>query len=155
MQLHIFKAHKQGISENMEQNLIHAKATDNREAPDYCFTKQYETIEIHKSIEGEDLLHQLERGVELAKHGTLKARGRTKQEGRYDFYNSIDYTVTTKHFRTHIEDEQVEEVMKALVKKAMGLRSYDYLNCQVMAIYKRGEITWQEATQAHKEDCNL
>jgi len=155
MQLHTFKAHKQGIKENMEQNLIHAKATDNREAPDYCFTKQYETIEIHKSIKGEDLLHQLERVTQLAKHGTLTQRGKTKQEGRYDFYNSIDYIVTTKHFRQTIGDDQVEEAMKDLVKKAMGLRSYDYLNCQVMAIYKKGEITWQEATQAHKEDCNL
>ena len=30
-----------------------------------------------------------------------------------------------------------------------------YTEHETISIYKRGEITWEEALQAHKEDCNL
>jgi len=156
MTLEIFKAHKQGIREAMNSALIMSKYK-NTPLHSYTTYSHIEVISIHKELEGEELLHQLDRVKKLASkpNTTLVQRGQTKVSGRYDIFHSVDYIVTTELFRDRITEEQIEDAMKTLVKKAMGLASYEYLNCQVMAIYKRGEITWDEAVQAHKEDCSL
>ncbi len=57
--------------------------------------------------------------------------------------------------RDKIAKYQIEDTMKALVKKHMGLKPYQTLDCKVMDLYKAGTITWDEAKEAIHKDCDL
>ena len=156
MKLHIFKAHYQGIEETMKSTLIMSKAL-NRPLKDYCEKIETETVSIHKDDNEEELRRKQEliSSLTLKANTTMSIKGYTKQDGRYDFFNFLEYRFETKVIREVISKNQIEEAMKRLVKKAIGLQSYSYLNCQVMALYKQELIGWDEVVTAHTKECQL
>ncbi len=156
MKLHTFKAHYQGIEEAMKSTLIMSKAL-NRPLATYCEKLETETVSIHKADSEEELRRKQEliSALTLKANTTMSINGYTKQKGRYDFFHFLEYRFETKVIRTNIHKNQIEEAMKKLVKKAIGIQSYSYLNCQVMALYKQELIGWDEVVKAHKEECKL
>jgi len=156
MKLHIFKAHYQGIEESMRETLTMSKAL-NRPLKPYCVKLESETVSIHKDNSEEELRRKQEliSSLTLKANTTMSIKGYTKQDGRYDYFNFLDYRFETEVIREVIHKSQIEEVMKKLVKKAIGIQSYSYLNCQVMALYKQELIGWDEVVTAHTKECQL
>ena len=85
-----------------------------------------------------------------------------KQKCCYRSANTIGtiYSVVWEELRTKIEDEQVEDIMKAYVRKMLTnpkKRKHSWelvqLDCKVMELFKEGKITWEDCVKAHNTAC--
>lgn len=73
----------------------------------------------------------------------------------------ITYSVAWGELRTKIEDEQVENIMKAYVRKMLTKpkkRKHSWelvqLDCKIMDLFKDGKITWEDCVKSHNTDCS-
>ncbi len=157
MLLTTFNAHKQGIAEAMQETLTLSKHL-NRPLKEYCIIYRYETVTIPQNEDDrdkplEELLNDLNALREIP-NSTLSMDGYTKASGRYDYFDRVVYTAKITCIRDSINPSQVEDAMKVLVKKAIGLKSYQHLDCKVMKLYKQSKITWEEAKETMLEECS-
>jgi len=158
MKLHIFKAHKQGITEAMQETLTMSKALG-RPLKDYCIQEVKEDVYIYANedrneLDLDELLYKVEQ-LRKKPNSTMSIHGGTKPAGRYDYFSYVRFIATIDTIKDTIEPHQIEEAMKLLVKKHMGLKSYANLDCKIMDLYKSEVITWEEATEAMHKQCEI
>ena len=153
-----YKAHKQGIRENMESNLIWDKyhGTMKHKTSSYPEHKQ---VEILFNDAPADAAIKYELVAMLYANGTkVEVTEITEQPycTTYTIGTRFVYEVPT--IRTHITDRQVEQAMKLLIRnkirKATG-RDYVQVECKVMDFFKTGVIDWNQVIKSHEEDCSL
>ncbi len=152
----LFQIHKQN-TKNYLNYMLKMSHYLNRPLIEECEDSYITNISTHKDATEAEVRRHLAQVQELlAKpNTTLRLVGDTKQSGRYDFFDSISYRFETEIVKETIEDYQVVESMRNLVKRHLGLREWAHLECKVMQLFKDGVIGWEQVVEAHKGDCNL
>ena len=79
--------------------------------------------------------------------------GTTFSSGRYDYFKAMQVIIPSIVIRDKIENEQIENAMRQLVKKELRLKEWENLECKVMALYKQSLIEWEDVVLAHKIEC--
>jgi len=133
MKLDIFWAHKEGISQAMRSALIMSKALG-RPMHDYCEYTDNVTIQLNKGLveDTDEVMEKLQSVQAYIDNGyTLKIDGDTRADGRYDYFHCAYFKLSKKLLRNKIEDTQIEDAMRTLLRKEMGLRPYREIECKV------------------------
>jgi hypothetical protein len=151
MKLSTFNAHREGIAQTMRENLTFSKHVG-YPIKDYCGKEQIVTISFDKDIEPNELREKLEKALH---HLNDKAYvgGTTFSSGRYDYFKAMQVIIPSIVIRDKIENEQIENAMRQLVKKELRLKEWENLECKVMALYKQSLIEWEDVVLAHKIEC--
>jgi len=151
-----FFAHKAQTIRTMDY-MLELSRTHNKPLTEYAKEYDKKRIIIKRDADEDELREtMLDIAIMMDKPKTVMSmRGETKQSGRYDYFNYIEYSFKTLVVKHEIEAYQVEDMMKLWVKQKLGLNSYDYLECQVMQLFKDGTIEWEDVIKAHKGACKL
>lgn len=151
-----FAEHKAQLKRTMEYQLSLSKVY-NKPLSNYCGYTDVKTITLNENDTEQDLRDKL---LEIAifmqyDNTTLTQSGHTRASGRYDFFDHVNYNFNTIRVRDELPDQAVEEAMKQLVKRHLGLKPYEHLECKVMQLFKEGIIEWADVIEAHKGDCEI
>jgi len=156
--INTFNAHKQGIREAMESNLIwdkHHGTMSHNSSRDYdCMS-----IEILFDDEPAHVAEKMQMVVDLIKDGTaVKLDEISEQPHCHRYMTGIRYNYKKYHIRDEITDRQVKgamtNFMTGLIRKETG-RKYVDLDCKVMDLFKDGLIDWNTVLQSHGKDCSI
>jgi len=156
--MNTFNAHKQGIRETMESNLIwdkHHGTISHSTSRDY----NYLTIEVKFDDEPEHVAEKMAMVVDLIKDGTtVKMEEITEQPHCHRYMTGIRYNYKQYHIRDEITDRQVSRAMKTLMQDKIRSetgRKYVDMDCKVMDLFKDGLIDWDTVLQSHGKDCSI
>jgi hypothetical protein len=167
----LFFAHKEGIKQNMEQNLLFAKAT-NKVAPNYCYKNEFRSFKVMKGDSLQDIhsaLTEVQNALHEARVGSMVGKcGKpriiieeiTERPHCTTYFKGTDYQVVVPVLRPYIDLKQVEYEMKeyviSLLRNPKDPSWYIFnLKCEVLKLFKDGKITWDDVVSAHKEDCDV
>ena len=156
--INTFNAHKQGIRENMESNLIWDKYHKNlnRASSTYPECRDIE-IKFDDSPEkvSDNMIvisHLLRDGVKVTQ------REITEQPYCTERTVGVEYFYEVPKLRNFIEEYQVITAMKKFMQDKIRREinnEYVYLDCKVMDLFKSGAINWETVLESHGNDCSL
>ncbi len=156
--INTFNAHKQGIREAMEANLIwdkHHGTMSHNSSRDY----NYMSIEVKFDDEPAHVAEKMQMVVDIIKDGTkVELEEVTEQPLCHRYMTGIRYNYKKYHIRDEITDRQVSRAMKKLMIKKIRNetgRKYVDMDCKVMDLFKDGLIDWNTVLQSHGKDCSL
>lgn len=151
-------AHKQGIKETMEQNLIWDKYHGTMKHKSSIYT-EIKTISILFDEEPEEALAKmkiitsmLDKGLKVEQHEISEVSYCTK------YLRGVRYAYTTKVLRDKISVRQVEVHMRNLILAKLNTDATNAIrnvDCKVMALFKADKIDWQTAVESHEGDCEV
>ncbi len=156
--INTFNAHKQGIREAMEANLIWDK---HHGTISHNSSRESETnyIEILFDDDKSEVAPKVEQLSNLYKDGvavTISEMSEQPHCHRYMVGTRYSYEIYT--IRDEITDRQVtramQKFMTAKIRRETG-RNYVDLDCKVMDLFKDGLIDWTTVLQSHGKDCSL
>ena len=145
---------------NLKANLVidtvkHAKGLPVREDSLQQICTQF------KVMDGSNIakkLQELNTLIASKKDVRITQREQTKAVlGSYDFIGTL-YNLYYKVLRTEIQEEQVKDKMKTIVKNQLKKElktSWISLECKVMELFKAGTITWEDVVEAHRNACEF
>jgi len=151
----IFFAHKQGIEENMKENLIFAKATG-KPAKKYCYEEEKIIVTVVKECTDSEYGDRIE---EVYQYGLLY--GKPDITFVTETPHCITKTIGTRYvfkvpkLRSEITEEMVSYRMKKLVRKQLRLTTYEHIECKVLALFKEGKISWDMVKEQHGKGCSV
>ena len=156
--INTFNAHKQGIREAMESNLIwdkhHGTISHNSSRE-----SEIKFIEIKFDDQVAEIADKMEQLSNLYRDGVaVEINEMTEQPNCYRYMVGTRYSHKVYTIRTHITDRQVTRAMKSLmttkIRSETG-RKYVDMDCKVMDLFKDGLIDWNTVLQSHGKDCSL
>ena len=156
--INTFKAHKQGIRENMESNLI--------------WDKYHGTISHNSSREGEIKFIEIKFNDKVAEIADkMEQLSNLYKDGvAVEISEMIEQPYCTRHMvgtryshnvytiRDEITERQVTRAMKKfMIKKIRNEtgRQHVDLDCKVMDLFKDGLIDWNTVLQSHGKNCSI
>ena len=153
-----FKAHKQGIREAMESNLIwdkyHGTISHNSSRE-----SEIKYIEIKFDDEVAEIADKMEQLSNLYKDGVaVEISDITEQPNCYRYMVGTRYSHKVYTIRDEITERQVTRAMKKLTTKLIRSetgRKYVDMDCKVMDLFKDGLIDWNTVLQSHGKECSL
>jgi len=153
-----FEAHKQGIRENMEQNLIWDKYHGTLKHKSSIKTEA-RFIRIKFDDTPEDILNSMEQVTWLMRDG-IKVEQNEISEQPYCTKRliGVSYSYEHKSIREEITDRQVTTAMRHLIHKKLNAdagQRVQNIDCRVMDLFKAGKIDWDTVIESHKGDCSL
>ncbi len=156
--INTFNAHKQGIREAMESNLIWDKyhgTISHNTSRDY----NYLSITVKFDDEPEHIAEKMAMVVDLIKDGTkVELEEIAEQPHCHRYMTGIRYNYKKYHIRDEITDRQVsgamQKLMTAKIRSETG-RKYVDMDCKVMDLFKDGLIDWSAVLQSHGKDCSI
>ena len=158
MNLGTFKAHKQGIKENLKANLIWDKHHNNMDREDSLIYDR-EVIEVLYDDEPgavQDKLLAISNYIN--KCYEVSQQEITKQQYRTTYSIGTKYTILIPKLVDVIGDRHVESKMRAFIKlqisKELGDPIYT-VRCEVMELFKQERISWDDVLIAHTVDCSF
>ena len=156
--INTFKAHKQGIRENMESNLLWDKYHGTSK---HSTSKDYdvEIIEIKFDDDRVEIATKMEQLSNLYQVGTsIEITDMTEQPHCHRYMVGTRYSYRSYYLRDEITDRQVTKAMQkfmtAKIRSETG-RKYVDMDCKVMDLFKDGLIDWNTVLQSHGKDCSL
>ena len=156
--INTFNAHKQGIREAMESNLIWDK---HHGTISHNTSRESKTnyIEVKFDEDRSDIATKMEQISNLYKDGVaVKISDITEQPNCYRYMIGTRYSYEVYSIRDEITDRQVSRAMKELMIKKIRSetgRKYVDLDCKVMDLFKDGLIDWNTVLQSHGKDCSI
>ncbi len=153
-----FNAHKQGIREAMEANLIWDK---HHGTISHNSSRESETnyIEVKFDEDRSDIASKMEQISNLYKDGVaVKISDIIEQPNCYRYMIGTRYSYAVYSIRDEITDRQVSRAMKTLMQDKIRSetgRKYVDLDCKVMDLFKDGLIDWNTVLQSHGKDCSI
>ena len=153
-----FNAHKQGIRENMESNLLwdkHHGTNKHSTSKDY----NVEIIEIKFNDDRIEIAAKMEQLSNLYQVGiSIEISEIAEQPNCHRYMIGTRYSYRSYYFRNEITDRQVtramQKFMTAKIRSETG-RKYVDMDCKVMDLFKDGLIDWNTVLQSHGKDCSL
>jgi len=153
-----FKAHKQGIRENMESNLIWDKYHGTKKHKSSTYV-EYDDVIIKFDDEPEEIALKMQIVTNLYKLGhKVNQEELIEQPYCTRHMVGVRYAYETDILRSHIDDRQVTNAMREFVTNKIRLETnskYVELECKVMDLFKAGIIDWEMVIESHKRDCSL
>ena len=153
-----FEAHKIGIRENMEQNLIWDKyhGTLKHKSSIETNVKSLSIMfdEEHKAYLGkmQFITKLLTQGVKVEMDEISETPYCTKR------MVGVRYSYPVRSLREEISDRQVTTAMRRFIhskiNKDAGKR-IDNIDCKVMDLFKAGKIDWTTVVESHSVNCSL
>jgi len=153
-----FQAHKQGIRENMEANLLWDTFHGTMKHKSSIETS-VKFIEILFTDSPDDVYDNMRTITTLIGRG-IKVDQYEISERPYctTYMRGVRYHYPVKTLRTEITDRQVTTAMRHLIHKKInadaGQRVSD-IDCRVMDLFKAGKIDWPTVIESHKGSCSL
>jgi len=152
-----FEAHKQGIRENMETNLIWDSYHGTMKHKSSIETS-VNYIEIKFDEEPPAVLGKMEFIAGMIRDG-LKIDQYEIAETPYctKYMKGVRYSYTVKTLRTEISDRQVTTAMRHLIQNKINkdVGKYSTIDCRVMDLFKADKIDWDTVIESHRGDCSL
>ena len=153
-----FKAHKQGIRENMEANLIWDSYHGTMKHKSSIETS-VKYVEIKFDEEPPAVLGKMEfiagmirEGIKIDQYEITETPYCTK------YMKGVRYSYPVKTLRTEITDRQVTTAMRHLIHKKINAdagQRVQNIDCRVMDLFKAGKIDWDTVIESHKGHCSL
>ncbi len=151
----IFFAHKEGITEAMNSALIMSKHRG-KALHKYCETYDNIIVTIKKECTEEEFGLAIEKIYKLSHdYGAPTIAFTTHTPHCIERTTGAMYSFKIPKLRDRIEESQVAQKMKTLIRKELGLKTYDNLECKVMQLFKDGHISWDEVQAQHGVACKL
>ena len=151
----IFFAHKEGIAEAMRSALIMSKHRGYA-LHSYCLTHDTITVCVLKDDTDEAKIGKLKEVNKYCElYGAPSIHDSTEKPNCVSYFRGTYYAFRKPKLRDKIEDTQIEQKMRTLVRKELGLHVYQDLECKVMALFKEGHISWDEVMEQHGKACTL
>jgi len=156
--INTFNAHKQGIRENMEQNLIWDKYHGTMKHKSSIATT-LKFVKLRFDAPPEETIDKMEFITKLLREGTeVGKQGMTEQPYCTTYTVGVTYNYNAETIRDEITDTQVTIAMQNFIKnkltREIGRKQYD-LDCRVMELFKTGKIDWETVVESHQHDCEL
>ncbi len=152
-----FKAHKQGIRENMEANLIWDSYHGTMKHKSSIETS-VKYVEILFTDTADDVYDNMKTITALIGQG-IKVEQYEITETPYctKYMKGVRYSYPVKTLRTEITDRQVTTAMRHLIQSKINrdVGKYSNIDCRVMDLFKAGKIDWDTVIESHKGDCSL
>lgn len=153
-----FNAHKQGIRENMESNLIWDKYHKNLNRASSTYP-ECRDIEIKFDDSQEDVSSRMTVLSKMIKAGVKVTQCEiTEQPYCTERTVGVRYSYEIPKLRSFIEEYQVITDMKKFIQDKIRREinnEYVYLECKVMDLFKSGAINWETVLESHGKDCSL
>jgi len=148
---------REAVKENMTSNLFFEQAT-RKGIHDYCYELKTTTILLDKYASPEEFLEQMgkvtklleQEGAKLFINDVVEAR---KYERKY-ICVAIEYRVSHQVPKSSLSNYDYEQGVKAYIGKLLRVSPYN-LDCKLFKLAQEGTITFQEAVQAMRGDCEI
>ncbi len=153
-----FQAHKQGIRENMEANLLWDTFHGTMKHKSSIETS-VKYVEIKFDEEPPAVLGKMEFVAGMIRDG-IKVDQYAITEKPYctTYMRGVRYHYPVKTLRTEISDRQVTTAMRHLIHKKINTdvgQRVSNIDCRVMDLFKAGKIDWPTVIESHKGSCSL
>ena len=158
MNLGTFKAHKQGIKENLKANLIWDKHHNNMDREDSLIydRKVIEVLYDEEPRAVQDKLLAISNYIN--KGYEVRIEEMTKHQYRTTYSIGTKYTILIPKLADFIGDRHVESKMRDFIKlqigKDLGYNIYT-VRCEVLELFNQERISWDDVLIAHTVDCSF
>ena len=156
--INTFNAHKIGIRENMESNLIWDKYHGTMKHKTSTFP-EHKNVEILFSDAPADAAIKHELVSMLYADGVnVNVEEVTEQPYCTRYMIGTKYNYEVDMLRDEITDRQVSQSMKRYILDRIRLetgRQYVQVECKVMDLFKDGLIDWNTVLESHGKDCSI